>query len=409
MRVLILAPWLPKLSETFVYRDVFGLRDSGLDVFTASVHDPGSDWQEPELKQLAATAVPIYGSGQVMLIGSAILEGLTHPIASMRTLSTAVLDAMRGNDVAGWFARLKVIWQGLAGLALARRLRPLAIEHLHAHMAHVPTTITMYTAQQLGQPFSFTGHAADLFRDRALLAEKLQRAAFVRCISYWHRHFYQSLVPRPDSDYPVIRCGVPLSPPRKSPDAPLQDPPLLLGIGRLVKKKGFDLLIRAVAELREAGQPCRCQIIGDGPEHSHLRMLIQQLKLTDVVELLGALANRDILTLLPGADLFVLPCRTDPAGDKDGIPVVLMEAMASGLPCISGDLPTIRELIADRKTGLLVTSDDLPALTQSVKELLTDPELRQNVARQGQQWVAQEFALEPNIQRLHAALGSGKN
>lgn len=400
--LLFIAPWLPKLSETFVYKEVLGLRAAGLTVATASVHAPGSAWSRPELRAMAETALPVYGPGALALLGAALREAARHPAAALDTLTLVARDAVSARDIkpAG---RLKVLWQGLAGLALAARLRGQEPDHIHAHMAHVSTTIAMYAARQIGCGFSFSGHAADLFRDRALLAEKLGRADFVRCISVWHRLFYQAIVPRPDADYPVVRCGVAMTAPRREARRPPGNPPLLLGVGRLVPKKGFDLLLRAVARVIADGQPCRCRIIGDGPELPRLEALTRELGLEDCVELAGSRDNAEILDTLPQADLFVLPCRTDASGDKDGIPVVLMEAMAAGVCALSGDLETIRELIVDGENGMLAPPDDAAGLASRIAMLLSDDAMRVRLADAGQRQVAREFELDLNVRRMGEA------
>jgi colanic acid/amylovoran biosynthesis glycosyltransferase len=405
--ILFIAPWLPKLSETFVYRELFGLRDSGVSVLGASVHAPELVWDEPRLQALAREVVPIYGPGPLRLLLDAALETLGHPVSALRTGRTALGDAARAGDISG-LGRVKVLWQALAGLALARRLRGRGgVGHIHAHMAHVATTIAMYAAGQLGVGFSFTGHAADIFRDRSLLTEKLRRAAFVSCISRWHRDFYRQIVDRPDQEYPVIRCGVDVSefaPPRDISFEVSSGPPLILAVGRLVPKKGFDLLLRAVADVRGQGLALSCRILGDGPERENLHKLAADLDLGDVVTFLGSRPNPEVREHLHQAAVFVLPCRTDASGDKDGIPVVLMEAMACGVCAISGDLPTIRELMEHRKSGLLVPPDDVPALANCVADLLADPNLRKTIAARGRLRIQEEFALDVNVGRLRRGL-----
>lgn len=405
--ILFIAPWLPKLSETFVYRELFGLRDYGVSVLGASVHAPEQSWDEPRLQDLAREVVPVYGPGPLRLLLDAALETLGHPVSALRTGMIALGDAVRAGDISG-IRRVKVLWQGLAGLALARRIRGRGgVGHIHAHMAHVATTIAMYTARQLGVGFSFTGHAADIFRDRSLLAEKLQRAVFVSCISHWHREFYKTIVDRPDQEYPVIRCGVDVSefaPPSDSSAGFLSEPPLILGVGRLVPKKGFDLLLHAVAAVRDQGLQLSCRIVGDGPEREALHRLAADLDLGDVVTFLGSRPNSEVRKQLRQAAIFVLPCRTDASGDKDGIPVVLMEAMACGVCAVSGDLPTIRELIDHRENGLLVPPDDVPALANYLKDLLADPDLRRTMAARARLRIQEEFALDVNVGRLRRAL-----
>ncbi len=410
LSLLLIAPWLPRLSETFVSRELFALRRLGLTVLAASVHRPEPAWQEPELAALAAEAVPVYGRGWPRLLADALAEFFRHPSTAAGTLALAIGDARRASTLSGR-QRLKVLWQALAGLALARRVRPAGVGHLHAHMAHVPTTIAMYTARQLGIAFSFTGHAADIFRDRALLAEKLDRAAFVRCISYWHRRFYQDIVPRPDGDYPVVRCGVDTADFAPEPASHIFATGtlslLLLGVGRLVPKKGFDLLLQALAELPPSLPSWHCRLVGDGPELLNLAEQSKRLGLSDRVSFTGALANPAVAWELRRADLFILPCRTAADGDRDGIPVVLMEAMATGVCAVSGDLPTIRELICDRKNGRLVPPDDPAALAWALAELIADHRQRRELARQGRRRVEEEFSLESNARRLLAALDAG--
>lgn len=403
MQVLIIASWLPKLSETFVYRDVLGLRQAGVTVGTASVHRPQATWDDPVLTELAVETIPVYGAGPLRLLRDAAAACWRRPRQALATLSLIVRDGLRGSDVRG-IRRLKVFWQGLAGLALARRLASHPPQHIHAHMAHVPATIAMYAARQLGVPFSFTGHAADIFRDRSLLTEKLARADFVRCISVWHRRFYNRIVSRAESRYPVIRCGVDINAFTVADPPPADPPPLIMSVGRLVPKKGMDLLLRALSRLQQAGHTFRGLIIGEGPELPRLTALVQQLGLAEQVELAGARPNSIIRQLLPAATIFALPCRTSPDGDQDGIPVVLMEAMACQVACISGDLPAIRELITDQVSGILIPPENVDALTRGLMQLLADHQQRHQLAEQASRRIAEEFALTINVERLQQAI-----
>ena len=195
--VIYIAAKFPKLSETFVYREVQSLRKAGVDVPVVSVRPPEDEVDDPEVQALRHGVIPVYGSGALRLLSDISLECLCHPLRSLGGLGHAFNLIFFRSDLTGPGARAKVMVQALASLALARRLRPLHPVLLHAHMAHVPATFAMCTARQLGIPFSFTGHAADLFRDRALLIPKLTSAAFVHCISHWHQEFYQQRVPRP--------------------------------------------------------------------------------------------------------------------------------------------------------------------------------------------------------------------
>lgn len=398
-RVLYVGAAIPRRSETFVYREVLALRTLGDTVFIASVHHPERGLGDPRLEELAEEAIPVYGPGFPALLGDAAIALGTSPRA-WRVLARAVLDALQetGGSIKN---RGKIVWHALAGLALARRVRHLNIHHIHSHMAHVPTSIAMYAAQTLCLSFSFTGHANDLFVRPALLKRKIERARFVSCISYWHREFYRALAPRHDEDLPVVRCGVDIEQFAPRSAGFTSTSPTVVSVGRLVPKKGFDDLIRTVGHLIARGIAVRCLLVGDGPQAAELRRLAEELHLQDVVSFLGAQSSARVIELLHHADLFVLPCKTDATGDRDGIPVVLIEAMACSVCSVAGDSPTLRELIQDGVNGRLVEPGE-PALQADVLEhLIRSSDVRNKLAQAGRRTVEDEFSLARNAAALH--------
>jgi colanic acid/amylovoran biosynthesis glycosyltransferase len=397
--VLYIAATLPKLSETFVYREFFALRERGVCVLAASVHPPERRLGDARLDALAAEAIPVYWLGSRWLWAHALAEFARHPARAARTMALGLRDAILGQDLTP-ARRPRVIYQAFAGLA--HRVRPRRIAHIHAHMAHVPASIAMYAARQLRVPFSFTGHANDLFPSRALLKEKLRRAAFAACISQWHRELYRSIQSLPDERLPIVRCGVDIP---RQPAAESHAGVRILTVGRLIPKKGFDVLVDAVASLlrSDPNLGLSCRIVGEGPERTGLEQQIRILGLQDHIDLAGPMPNADVLAALSDADLFVLPCRVEPGGDRDGIPVVLMEAMARGVCVVSGDLPAIRELILHARTGLLAPPGDATALAAAMETLIRDRALRAKLAGQGRERVAQEFSSGMNAARIMAA------
>lgn len=401
--ILYLSGILPARSETFVYREVLALRENGVPVITASVHEPETDLGSPELDGLAAAAVPVYGAGLRRLLWDAAIEVLGHPARAMGTLGLALRDAICGRDLSPG-RRAKVPAQAVAALALARRIRPRGVSHIHAHMAHVPTTIAMYAARELRITFSFTGHANDLFPNRSLLAEKLERALFVNCISLWHREFYRSVFPKDEARLPVVRCGVDTA--REPFSAAVRHPDLkILAVGRLVAKKGFDLLLDAAAEVALRGRVgLELVIAGSGPEEADLRARAARLEPAIRVEMPGALDNGSVMDLMGSSDLFVLPLRVTAEGDRDGIPVVLMEAMARGRCVISGDLAAIRELIEHGRSGYLVPIGDRAALAGIIEELALDRERIDEIGRNARKRIEEEFDLGLNVRRILSAL-----
>lgn len=398
--ILYMSGELPVRSETFVYREILALRALGLEIHTASVHAPAHGLDKGGvLDQMASATTEIYSRGAASIIYDAVAEFFTHPIRTIRTMTRCKLDAFFSSDVP-MSRRPKVVYQGLAGLALARRVRSKQIVHIHAHMAHVPTTIAMYAARQLGIPFSFTGHANDLFPNRTLLKEKLGRALFVNCISQWHRAFYQSIEARPDNEYPVVRCGVDTRL-YEATRAPRGQTLRVLSVGRLVEKKGMDVLIKAAGAICSAGGPrMRITIAGGGPQEDELQRIVAGLPALAEVELLGDTDNDTIMELMSEVDVFALPCRVADSGDRDGIPVVLMEAMARGRCVISGDLETIRELIEDGVSGLMIPPGDQTALENTLISLANDRERVDTLGRAARARIEEEFDLTLNAERI---------
>ncbi|MFP6640019.1 MAG: glycosyltransferase family 4 protein [Myxococcota bacterium] len=404
-KILYLSSEIPALSETFVYREVLALRSLGLDIETASVRSPASDLGEDALTELAQSTRPIYSLGFARTCADVLSESRHHFVRTLSTLSRVMRDALFSTDVSAT-GRPKVVWQGLAAIGLASRLRSTDIGHIHCHFADVPTTIGMYVALQLGITFSFTGHANDLFPGRSLLKEKLQRALFVNCISAWHRRFYQSIVARDDDALPIVRCGVDLSVCTETP-APAGDSLRVLGVGRLVPKKGFDVLLRAVRAIALSGGPSiQVTLVGGGVCEAELRKLADAVPEPARIEMLGETQNQRVIELMGQADVFVLPCRITASGDRDGIPVVLMEAMARGRCVIAGDLETIRELVEDQVSGILIPPGDQSELERVLTSLAADRSRIDLLGQAGRRRVKEEFSLDLNAARMRDKLAS---
>lgn len=387
----------PAASETFVWREVAALRQRGLKVAAAALR-PASTPAEGA----APADLFVYGHSALSTLLAGVFELVAHPLACLRTLGIAVKDALTPGESASIRERGKWLGQAAFAIGLAGRLRRRGVRRLHCHFAHAPTTVGMYASAQLGVPFTFTGHANDLFQRRSLLKRKLQRAAGVACISAWHRGYYAGIEPSADAKCHVIRCGVDV-PGERGAAAGQWRTKHIVSVGRLVPKKGFDTLIRAFADLGGSGQPAwRLTLAGDGPQREELETLATELGCDRAICFAGRLSHDQVGQLLSEAALFVLPCRTDANGDRDGIPVVLMEAMAYGVPVVAGDLPAIRELVVDGHTGFLVDGSDALQLADRLRQVVATPEEASSVAAAGRQHVQAEFSTEANIDRLVA-------
>lgn len=404
--IAYVTPVYPALSETFVYREVLGLKSRGWTVHPVSLH-PISD-EAKRAGNVPAAELTLYGRHLPATLASAALELVTHPLRSLATIGLGIRDASDPGESITPAGRVRIVGLAVLALALARFLRSRRISHVHCHFANGPTTLGMYASRQLGISWSFTGHANDLFDRRSLLLRKLERAAFVACISEWHRAWYRELCPTVGERCRVIRCGVDVTGwTAAAREARGSGALRVVAVARLVPKKGIDTLIRALADAAKRHQLWyTLRVAGDGPERARLEQLRTTLDCADSVELLGAVPNATVRELLLDADVVALPCRTDVLGDRDGIPVTLMEAMALELPVIAGDLPSIRDLVRDGETGVLVPGDDVETLSDVLFRLSRDPAERRRLGQAGRRLVVDEFSLDANITRLeHALLG----
>jgi colanic acid/amylovoran biosynthesis glycosyltransferase len=381
----------PALSETFVYREVRALRSRGFRIEALTLRRASPP--PAHSSDLTESLGVVYARSTFL---SGLAEPLAHPLQSARTLVYAVIDAIFPGEETSPSDRLKTIAQACSAIVLAPTLRKRGVRHIHCHFAHAPASVGMYAALQLNIPFSFTGHANDIFEHHYLLKRKLQRATFVACISEWHREFYAKITDAIQGKAPVIRCGVDTDEWQPVPKNRLLGSKLkLVTVCRLVEKKGIHTLIEALSMMQ---RPASLSIAGDGPEREHLEALAKRLGCDDRIEWLGAIQNDASRELMQDADVFVLPCQQDRDGDRDGIPVVLIESMACGVPVICGDLPAIRELVVPDRTGILIPPGDAEALREQL-ESVTDQRLAE-LAACGRQRVEDEFSLETNVDRL---------
>lgn len=274
----------------------------------------------------------------------------------------------------------------LHAIELVDRLRETpSVRHLHAHYAHGATTVAWFASQIAGLTFSFTGHAKDLYNaaenPAGVLRRKLGSARFALTCTEANQKMLQTLVPAStvhcvyhglNADFAQLLTKRPV-PPREP------RPFRVLSVGRLVRKKGFDLLIEAVAQLVHEGVAIEVSLIGNEGDHGPaIRRLILDRGLSDVVSLSGPRQQRELFDEYHRAHLFCLPCRVLEDGDRDGIPNVVMEAMACGTPVLTTNISGIPEMVRHGQNGLLVPPDDVDALTRALRAAASDPDrLRQ--------------------------------
>jgi colanic acid/amylovoran biosynthesis glycosyltransferase len=286
----------------------------------------------------------------------------------------------------------------IAPLLLAR-----GVTHIHAHFATRAATVASLASAATGVPFSFTAHAHDIFHagvDCSALAATMARAATVVTVSEYNRRYLEGLLAAEGRTGRVLRLynGVDLS--RLRPAAGPRRPGLIVGVGRLIAKKGFATLVEALRLLRASGRRAGCLIVGEGEERARLQEQIVAAGLVGVVRLAGALAPAQVARLVGEAEVFALPCVVDAAGDRDGMPTVLVEAMALGTPVVSTDVAGIPELVQHGRTGLLAAEGDPASLAAALATLLDDAALRERLRAAALACVRADFDLERNVLRL---------
>jgi len=397
MKIAYLAPEIPALSATFVYNEILGLEGRGFEIVPLSVHVPKSMAREDEIKRLVGRTHYLYRESVWAFILANIVMIFRSPIRYFRTLFLAISDSMRIGLTT--HIGMGILYRFLVASRVAGIMSGEGCQHLHSHFAHVPTDIAMYASRLSGVPFSFTSHANDLFERGWLLKEKVARSLFAATISEHNRKFLADQG-ADERKIHIVRCGVHSRAFTPREEKPLGSPPKIGTLGRMVEKKGFDVLIRACGVLKNKGVPLQVEIAGDGPMLEALRELVLSLDLSTAVSFPGPLSHDEGPVWLKGLDLFALPCRKDGRGDMDGIPVVLMEAMLSGVPSVSTRLSGIPELIEDEQTGCLADPDDPEGFASAINQILSDAPLRTQLRKNAIEKVRSEFDLSKNVVKL---------
>jgi glycosyltransferase involved in cell wall biosynthesis len=316
------------------------------------------------------------------------------PLRYLRTLALALALGAPGARNRLW----QLFYFAEAGL-LADELRRRGTGHLHAHFVNVASSVTLLAAALLRRPWSFTMHGPLEFDEVAAHAipDKVRRAAFVACISDFCRAQLMRLVePEHWPKLHVVHCGVEperYDGARRAPGETVET----VTVGRLESMKGFAVLLEAIGALARDGEPIRLTVIGDGPQ----RPALEAAAPPGVVTFTGALGAPEVKRRLAQADLFCLP------SFAEGLPVVLMEAMASGLPVIATQVLGVPELVRDGESGLLVPPGRPEALAAALRRLARDPELRRRFGAAGRATVAEHFDVRDSAAQLEALFARG--
>lgn len=402
MKVAYLAPEIPSLSATFVYNEMLGLEKEGVEITSISIHYPHNLAKEKEVQDLLNKTYFLYKENFFSVIYSNIANLITSPIRFLKAFITAFGDILR---IGLNSTTIKLIYQFIQANKVASYLKKNKCEHLHIHFAHVPTQIGMYASTISGVPFTFMSHANDLFERGILLKEKAARSKFAVTISDYNVKFLLENNVQKDK-IKIVRCGINTQEYTFTQKNTLNNPPTFGTLGRLVEKKGMDILVKALGKLKYKEIDFKLEIAGDGPLLQEIRNLVKEQKLENNVEFKGALSHDKVCDWMKNLDAFILACKVDSNGDQDGIPVVLMEAMAVGTPVISTFISGIPELIEDKISGFLAEPGNPISLSEKIEELISHQSDVTKLTENAKNRIHQEFDQKVNIDRLIEIFGA---
>lgn len=359
--LLYLLKRFPRLSQTFVLNELLELERQGTDV--AVLARAGAD------------------------------EALSHRAA--QTLR----------------ARVEYLPEAADDARLVDAVRAHAPPHIHAHFATWGARAAQLAATNTGISYSFTAHARDIYGDhvdRRALTERIADARFVVTVTEFNRRRLEKLLADAGAAGRIVRIYNGVDVGRLAPRGLYRDEDHVVGVGRLVEKKGFAYLVEAVDRLRPSRPRVRCTIVGEGPARAELEAQIAERDLGDHVTLLGALPQHEVAGLVERATVFALPCVVGADGDVDALPTVIIEAMALATPVVSTAISGIPEMVEHERSGLLVAARDAGELADALGRLLEDRDERERFGEAGLAIARERFDLRRNVAELRALFGEAE-
>lgn len=382
-RVAYVVKMYPRFSETFIVSEILAHEAAGLSIGIFSLRAPVDTHFQDLLARVRSPVRYIFPERlRVTEFWAALAEAGSGLPRFWQSLGAFAAEDPRDVHQA---------------IVLAGELTRGGFTHVHAHFASVASSVGRMAAHFAGIPFSFTAHAKDIFHESVVPADfqrKLASADAVVTVSDHNLRYLRETYGRSADCVRRIYNGLHL-------DAftfalPRERENLVIAVGRLVEKKGFDDLIRAMAILRDGGSTARCEIVGGGEMEAQLRGLIAHYRLDETVELVGPLPQGEVMKRVASASVLAAPCVNGSDGNRDGLPTVILEAMALGTPCVSTLVAGIPEAIQDGRTGLLVPEREVPGLGSAIRRLLDDADLRCALAASAREHVENEFDVTRN-------------
>ncbi len=394
--------WYPLPSETFIFREVENAKAAGMPFFVHALYGEARKHLSPQMAAVAPTVARLGARSIPRILADMAWWAVRRPIETAAILATIPWRRWSCLEVAG-----ENVFAMCAGFSLARKFLADGIEHIHAGWANGPATAAWVASRLSGIPFSFSARAGDIYPPDGALAEKMRAAAAIHTNNKANIAHLTATAPDAAAKIRQIYNSLTLTGRDVSP-VHLEPPYRLLAVGRFCRTKGFDVLIDACSVLARRGFPFQLTLVGAGlPLPTALiRRRIRIHGLRARVFLPGFVSHDRMSELYAATDIFIMPSVVHPSGDRDGIPNVIMEALAHRIPVVATDVCGIPEVVEDGVTGRLVAQRDPEAIADAVMALAADRESALAMAEEGKKRVAAMFDPETNTRSILDFFGS---
>jgi glycosyltransferase involved in cell wall biosynthesis len=392
-RVVVLVKRFPRLSETFILNEFLQLRRNGVPVELYAIGDPREARSHPEALALVSEVVYLQRGRIWPALHPALRTVRRHPWGSIKAVAWVLTRHSR--------AAVRNYVHAMVLVDLLARGEP---AHLHAHFLHSPAAIAYIAKKVSGQRYSLSGHAKDIYTtlpENVLM--RCNAAEFVTTCTAANRTYLVEEIGLDPSRVRLCRHGVDVE--RFGAGASSPHAGRILSIGRLVPKKGLDVLVRACGELGRRAVDFELRIIGGGELREELTALAARERIPDRVHFAGSMSQEKVVAELGAAEVFALSPVVMANGDRDGIPNVLLEAMAAGVPIVASAVSGIPEVLTDGVNARLVAPARADLLADALQELLSDPAQRVRLAAAGESFVREQCSWSRAVLPLKDLLG----
>jgi glycosyltransferase involved in cell wall biosynthesis len=385
----------PKISETFILYEILEMEKLGASVEVYPLLRERQPVVHPEAEKMCARAhfLPFLSW---FIVRANLHFTLTRPLRYFTALLEALFGTIRHPN---FFFGALAYWP--KAVAFAFKMKQQGVEHVHAHFCNHPALAAFIVHRLTGIPYSFIAHGSDLHKNRTMLGKKVAASSFALTVSKFNLAVLQSACDESTRKKTLIlHCGIDpevFLPKKKTANGGALR---IVCVASFEEVKGHRHLVEACRILREREVEFVCDLIGDGPQRAAITEQIKAAHLEKRVILHGSMTRGDVVRMLAAADVKVLASVPTAEGKREGVPVVLMEAMACGLPVISSRLSGIPELVDNMHTGILVPPGDAAVLARALEQLQHDPALRERMGKAGREKVLREYNLKENTKKL---------